>query len=105
MRVTAWNNGRHHSSGAGYGVKLRAQDRDEFFDRGWPEVILHLDGSEQSIIVNIDKASFWGTTCRELIHKEIGRWLYRRELAPWPSRQPPQLMLDHLYGNHFRLHM
>jgi RNA 3'-terminal phosphate cyclase len=33
--VTAWNNGAHHSSGAGYGVKLTTKDRDVYLRREW----------------------------------------------------------------------
>ncbi|MGA0594101.1 hypothetical protein [Enterovirga sp. CN4-39] len=39
--------------------------------------------------VNIDKASFWGGRCRELISAEIGRWLMGAGKAPWPMRKPP----------------
>ena len=30
MIVTGWNHGDHQKSGAGYGVKLNADDRDQF---------------------------------------------------------------------------
>ena len=31
MIVIGWNNGDHQKSGAGYGVKLNADNRDRFF--------------------------------------------------------------------------
>lgn len=31
MIVPAWNNDKYHLSGAGYGLKLEAEDRDRYF--------------------------------------------------------------------------
>ena len=74
MKWTAWNNGAHHTDGNGYGFKVSIQDRDEFFKIEWSRVVVILpDGSE--IKVNTAKDSFWNATCRELISREIGRWL------------------------------
>ncbi len=58
MIVTAWNNGRHHTSGAGYGLKVGAADRDRFFDSAANAVVLDLEGWVAPVTVNIDKASF-----------------------------------------------
>jgi hypothetical protein len=33
MIVTAYNNGQHHPSGAGYGLRLSVKDRDKYFKR------------------------------------------------------------------------
>ena len=103
MIVTAWNNGDHFKSGAGYGVKLDASDRDRFFQRDWKRIRLSLEGTSGVIEVNIAKPSFWGTTCRELISAEIGRWLIRNGLAPWPKGNPPRLTLEHIDSNQFLL--
>lgn len=103
MIVTAWKNGTPSPTGAGYGVKLAASDRDRFFDRNWKSVCLLLEGSPDVIEVNIDKPSFWGNTCRELISAEIGRWLIHNGLVPWPKGQPPTLSLNALEGNTFAL--
>ncbi len=92
MRVTAWNNGSHHSSGAGYGLRISVADRDQFFDRSSASILLVLTDGNQ-ITVNTDKASFWNDTCRELINKRIGRWLIDDGLAPWPKGQPPEFEL------------
>jgi hypothetical protein len=72
MIITAWNNGAHHDTGAGYGFKVSIHDRDNYFSREWNEVTIYLEGVENPIIVNIDKKSFWNDQCRELISKEIG---------------------------------
>jgi len=32
IEVKAWNNGQHHKSGAGYGVKFFAVDRDYLWE-------------------------------------------------------------------------
>jgi len=103
MVVTAWNNGTQLKSGAGYGVKLNARDRDRFFQRDWKSIRLSLEGTSDVIEVNIAKSSFWGTTCRELISAKIGRWLIRNGLAPWPKGNPPKLSLELIEGNQFLL--
>jgi hypothetical protein len=98
MRGTAWNNGSHSRSGSGYGIRIRIQDRDRFFEPGWDHVVLDL-GGEAAATVRISE-SFW-RTCAELRSAEIGRWLLRRKVAPWPSGQPPVLEVDQVQGNRF----
>ena len=89
---TAWNNGSHQASGAGYGIKLTPRDRDMYFRK--PEVFLNLEGRAGDIPVNTDKQSFWNDTCRELISKEIGLWLIDNGKAPWEKGRPPKLQLE-----------
>jgi len=103
MEVTAWNNGKHHSSGAGYGLKLTPEDRDRFFKKGWRSVYIQLPGSSEEVEVNIEKPSFWNQSCRELISKEIGTWLITTGLAPWESGYPPKLILERKEENHFEV--
>lgn len=98
MKVTAWNNGS-----SGYGVKVSAKDRDQFFRREWREVQLDLEGETHPIPCNIDKDSFWGPSCRELISAEIGRWFKKNGLIPWMEGCPPKLNLTPVTGNRFRL--
>ncbi len=43
MIVTGWNHGDHQKSGAGYGVKLNADDRDQFFKRDWETILPRTD--------------------------------------------------------------
>lgn len=102
MKVTAWNNGRHHSTGAGYGFKIGIEDRDANFDRSWSSVIVELPNGE-TVESNINKESFWGDTCRELINKQFGAWLITEGLAPWVRGSPPVLELMHISNNRFRL--
>ena len=92
MKVTAWNNGEHRSSGAGYGIKISAEDRDLYFDKHSKTVRIRLpDGKD--IEVNVAKSSFWNETCRELISKELGLWLIDGGYAPWPKGHPPNFEL------------
>lgn len=102
MRVTAWNNGKHHRSGAGYGLKISAADRDRHFKKTWASVVVELPNGVKAII-NTDKQSFWSEACRELISKEIGAWLRLSGLAPWPSGAPPAFGLDPTDERHFVL--
>jgi hypothetical protein len=103
MEVTAWNNGSHHSTGAGYGFKLDAGDRDRYFRRSWKTVFVSLLGVEGAVEVNVAKPSFWGASCRELISREFGRWLIDNGFAPWPLGTPPKFQLRPTSGNHFKL--
>ncbi len=90
--ATAWSNGSHHRSGAGYGLRVSMLDRDRHFRREWETVELRLPALDQPIRVNIDKDSFW-STCRELIHAEVGRWLLKTGAAPWPPMVPPRVLV------------
>jgi hypothetical protein len=89
--AVAWNNGSHDPSGNGYGLKISAQDRDRHLRREWGSVALYLAGQGEPVSVNVDKASLWNDTCRELISRQIGTWLIARGLAPWPKGSPPKL--------------
>ena len=93
--ATAWNNGQWHASSAGYGLKVSVADRDRFFRRDWRSVTLRL-AAESGVVdveVNCAKDSFWNGSCRELIARDIGRWLLELEVTPWPTGHPPRFDL------------
>jgi hypothetical protein len=92
---TAWNNGRHHESGAGYGFKVDIVDRDREFLTAWVQVEIVLPSASGPVRAEarIDKASFWSENCRELISRTIGEWLIREGHAPWHSGSPPQFLV------------
>lgn len=94
MIVTAWNNSEHHTSGGGYGVRVNAEDRADFFERNWKTVQINMEGSSAWIEMNVAKKSFWRKDCGELISKEIGKWLIKNGLAPWEKGSPPKLKLE-----------
>jgi hypothetical protein len=103
VNATVWNNGHHHESGAGYGIKISASDRDRHFKRSWGSISLRIEDQPDGFEVNVDKDSFWSEGCRELIHIRIGSWLRKKKIAPWPKREPPKLELIPLGGRFFRL--
>jgi len=103
MRVTAWNNGKYYPTGAGYGLKVDANDRDMYFSRDWSNVILELVGAPNRVVINVNKSSFWGATCRELINKDIGIWLIKNGKAPWPKGCPPKMRMESMGSNRFRV--
>lgn len=86
MIWTAWNNGRHHTSGAGYGFKIVAADRDRHFKRAWDTATVELPQASGVLAgaLNTAKDSFWSEPCREVIHQAIGRWFRGSGYAPWP---------------------
>jgi hypothetical protein len=100
---TAWNKGRHHSSGNGYGLKIPIRDRDLFFDPKIGSAILVLPDGEREICINTEKNSFWSDTCRELISKDLGRWFIRKGLAPWPAGAPPKIRAVPLGRGKFKI--
>jgi hypothetical protein len=103
MIVTAWKNETSSRSESGYGVKLAANDRDLFFCKDWETIELELQGYAQVVKVNVAKPSFWNSSCMELNHSEIGRWLIDNGLESWQLGQPPKLSLKFIGGNRFRL--
>lgn len=103
MIVTAWNNGSQHASGVGYGLKISIPDRDRYFKREWKLILLEIEGRTSAIKINVDKASFWNETCRELISTEIGKWLLQIGIAPWSKGNPPKLIMEHIKENQFLL--
>ena len=103
MEVTAWDNGKHSPTGAGYGMKIDIKYRDLHFRKEWSSVLLTLPGKQNSIEINIDKKSFWGDTCHELISMETGIWLRSNGLAPWPKYNPPKFELVHKESNLFEV--
>lgn len=100
MQATAWNNGAHHASGAGYGLRVRVLDRDRHFDESWAEVVLEIPG-RGSVAVPV-AGSFW-RRCSELRSAELGRWFRELALAPWVSAKPPAFRLEPLEANRFRV--
>ena len=103
MEVTAWNNGRQHASGAGYGLKLRASDRDRHFNRAWSTILLVLPDRPEPIEVNVAKPSFWSATCRELISRDIGKWLIEDGYAPWERGKPTRFRLETVSERRFAI--
>jgi len=105
MIWTAWNNGDYHPTGAGYGFKLTAQDRDRHLDRSWQSVFIELPSGEDFITVeaNIAKESFWGSVCRELINGQIGRWFLDEGYAPWTVGDPPRFQVEPMGNQRFRV--
>lgn len=103
MQAVAWNNGTHHRSGAGYGIKIEADDRDLHFDPKVNKVLISLDDGSEPFYVNTAKKSFWSPNCRELIRYRIGLWLIENRLAPWSKGDPPKLLLEKLSDGHFKL--
>lgn len=102
MLVTAWNNGSSRQTGSGYGLKVRLEDRDKEFRHEWNSVLIMLPNGKK-VTVNINKDSFWGRACRELISKDIGAWLIENGFAPWAKGHPPKFSLTNTVLNQFEL--
>jgi hypothetical protein len=105
MIVTAWNNGQHHKSGAGYGLKISIEDRDAYFKKEWEHIIVEMPDypNFKLVKVNVNKPSFWNESCRELISKDIGIWMINNGYAPWEKEKPPKFRMEHLSENRFSI--
>jgi hypothetical protein len=105
MITSAWNNGKHHQSGAGYGLKVSSEDRYKYFDKDWSKVSVEIPFRDEIIEadVNIDKKSFWDSNCGELIKIEIGTWLISQGYRRWEKGNPPKIELTPLGDCRFRI--
>ena len=95
FEATAWNNGDWHATGAGYGLKISAADRDNYFESDWDTVTLQLVGERTSRVAeaNVAKKSFWSPQCREMIKLEIGLWFIENGFRRWPRNAPPRFQM------------
>lgn len=103
---SAWNDGKHLPTGAGYGLKIPIPDRDRYFRRSRSSVVVELPKDGGGFVAhefNVAKDSFWNSTCHELIGREIGKWLIGRGLAPWPKRERPRLAVEVVGDGRFRV--
>ena len=86
--------------GRSYGIRISRKDRDRYFQKTWPTVIIELDTGE-TFEANLTP-SFW-RSCIELRNRKIARWLIKQGLAPWPKGEPPRLNLEPIGHRRFRL--
>ncbi len=101
MIVSGWKTGAFNiKTGSGYGIRIKAIDRDLNFMPDWQSVTLQLE-TGLKIEVNLSKA-FWGK-CPELRNKWIGKWIVEKGLAPWPKGNPLQMKLEAIGVRMFRL--
>jgi len=99
MIGTAWNNGSHHRTGAGYGISFTRPDRDAFFN---PLSQVRVDLPNGSQVQRLPSPSF-RQDCIEIRDAKIGRWLISTGRAPWRKGFPPKFTVMQLHGNHFRI--
>lgn len=102
---TAWNSGSHSPTGVGYGFKIPIRDRDLYFDRAWKTVVVELPdgGVSKTVELNVEKSSFWGKYCHELLSKEFGLWLIKNRRGHWENRRPPRINVSILGEGKFRV--
>ncbi|HMN61103.1 MAG TPA: hypothetical protein PJ988_12100 [Anaerolinea sp.] len=103
MIVIAWNNGAHSRTGIGYGFRVNHDDRAQFFKPEWDEILLEIDGEAEPVKVALDKEAFWSEKGQDLVSVELGKWLRKNGLAPWPRQSPPVFVLDPVQDNRFKV--
>ena len=99
MIVSAWNNGKFHSSGAGYGLRITKDDRQNYFEKKWDHIVIFMD--KDGFKVNISD-SFW-RNCTELRNKQIGKFVIKNGFGRWNKGIPPKLELLYIKKNEFSL--
>ena len=85
--------------GGSYGVRVGVANATQFFKSGWRTVEIEMD---RKVHVFELSPGCW-RDCPEIRGAEIGDWLKRHGLAPWPAFRPPDLLLEPLGDNRFRL--
>lgn len=92
MIVTGWHNGSPDiKTGEAFGIRIRPEDRDQYFNRRWEVVKLEMD-TVKVFRVRLSRG-FWGN-CTELRSKWLGKWMLEKRLAPWPKSSPPKMRLE-----------
>lgn len=66
MIVTAWSNGKFGRTQTTHGLKVKAADRDRYFDQRWKSAVLELEGRPKPVIVHVGKRSFWNAQGKKL---------------------------------------
>ena len=98
MTVSVWKGG---SAGI-HGIRVGRANRDRYFDRSWAEVEVEIDGTVHRFGL---MPAFWNK-CPEFRDRGepiIRIWLTAQGLISWPKVSPPQLTLEPLGRNRFRL--
>lgn len=97
MNVSGWNDG-----GNTYGLRVGKRNRDEFFNPGWTEIEVEMDGRGWRFRLT---PGFWKhcPEFRDCGQPLIREWLARHRLSPWPKGEPPRAELIPLGKNRFRL--
>lgn len=101
MIVGGWHNGKaNNTTGGGYAIRIRPEDRDNYFRKRWSSVAVELDTGE--VVDARLSPSFW-RKCRQLRGRELGKWMLDHGLAPWPKGKPPKFKLEPIGDRRFRL--
>ncbi|MBI5538526.1 MAG: hypothetical protein HY951_00570 [Bacteroidia bacterium] len=107
IEVSAWNNGQHHESGAGYGIYVLKKDRKFILDKNINFISIKIDGKEEfkASISNSFKriGKIRKIMCGEIRKIEIGIWFKELNLLHWEKNNPPKFDLTHIKGNEFTL--
>jgi len=99
--VTAYNNGKYHKSGAGYGFRINNSDVRRYFQIPYSNISLHLENSKKEILVNLNSSSISYGERIIITNKEIGKWLIKNKMAIWSEGTPPKFKMIHLNENKF----
>jgi hypothetical protein len=97
MKASVWSSGQGK-----FGINVGHPRRREFFDTGWADVELELDGEFH----NFPLLPGFLRHCPEIRDtnaKILQEWLRRHGLLDWPKGDPPKVELIQLGGNRFRV--
>ncbi len=93
MRVKAWRNR------ARYGIRVGKENARHYFQDNWPIARINID--ERSHAIRLAGRN-WAELA-VLQSEAIGAWLEIQGLVPWEKGHPPELELQPLGENQFRL--
>lgn len=99
IKVSGWNNGKHHPGGNGYGIRVGVSGR-EYFSKERSSFFLSIENSD---FIEIKLTGGFWRNCTEFRDKRIGKWLLKNRLAPWRKGENPKFYLTVLGDNKFIL--
>jgi len=100
MKASAWRGGS--TASPTYGIRVGVSNRDRFFEKGWSEIEVEIDGQFNPFALT---PGFWNK-CPEFRDRGrpiIREWLRRNYGRDWIKGAPPKMELIPLEGNRFRL--
>jgi hypothetical protein len=100
MIVTAWNNGAHHATGAGYGIRISLANCNEF-DPHWASVWIRIPNHDE-FEAPLAHSFFFGN-CHEIRSQIIGIWLIGLGHQHWTNGNPPEFEFNQINDNIFEL--
>ncbi len=88
MITTTWNNGAHHQTGAGYGLRFQKADVRAHFQPHWVKVKFEATYGQHNQVFDLPLAATFYPKCHEIRSKQIGQWFQKIGINHWSKGKP-----------------